>query len=499
MQSAGARPSVAAGTASLVAPVGLVAVLVAGCAHYSVNHQLCPGAHPSTEPTVRLSEAPSDELLLVLAFSGGGKRASALALGVLEALAQVDVPSPQGRKRLLDEVDVISAVSGGSFTAAYFGLYQDRIFTDYQAQFLARSQRLDALLRLLLPWNLVRLASPWYGRSDLTADYYDSVLFDGATYADLWARGGADILIQATDITEGTRFTFNRDQFELICSDLASYPVARAVAASAAFPVVFSPLTLRNWAGSCDLPEPAWIGATLTRREIASREFHIALQARAYRDPGAKRYVHLLDGGIADNLGLRGPLSDLLLREGPETALRQGDLRKPLRVAFVIVNAQNRVRREFGLLAETPGTAQIVDAVASLMINRYNFETVDHLRRSLELWSRDAARIRGSEVYSYIIEVSFDGLPDEQERLYLAALPTTMALPAGVLDHLRSAGRRLLVDSADFERLVADLGGIIYRDPELFDVPAAPPAADLQRPRWGSAVRASGGVRRRKH
>jgi NTE family protein len=471
-------------------------LLAAGCAHYSVNQPLHPGSESRPAGPVAASTGRSEELLLVLAFSGGGKRASALALGVLEGLADVD--AGPGRRRLLDEVDVISAVSGGSFTAAYFGLYRDRVFSDYQPQFLARSQRLDALLRLLNPWNLIRLASPWYGRSDLTADYYNRVLFHGATYASLWQTGGPQILIQATDITEGTRFTFDRDQFDLICSDLASYPVARAVAASAAFPVVFSPLTLRNWADGCALPEPPWIGETLARRDIASREFHMALQARAYRDPTAKRYVHLLDGGIADNLGLRGPLSDLLLREGPETALLQGDLRKPLRVAFIIVNAQNRVRREFGLLAETPGTGQIVDAVASLMINRYNFETVDHLRRSLELWSRDAARIRGSEVDAYIIEVSFDGLRDEQERLYLAALPTTMALPANVLNHLRSAGRRLLMDAPEFRRLVDDLGGTVRGDAGRPDVFFSVPSADPTQRRWGSDVRHRGGTPRRR-
>jgi NTE family protein len=61
--------------------------------------------------------------LLILAFSGGGTRAAAFAYGVLEELAATPVVLGGRPRRLLDEVDLISAVSGGSFTAAYYGLY----------------------------------------------------------------------------------------------------------------------------------------------------------------------------------------------------------------------------------------------------------------------------------------------------------------------------------------------------------------------------------------
>jgi len=481
--------------------------LAAGCAHYTVNRRLErppePGSGP--RPLVSVGAATtategegatavagqssvarshpqldrSDDLLLVLAFSGGGKRAAALALGVLETLAQTQIDGPRGSYRLLDEVDVISAVSGGSFTAAYYGLFGEQALADFNAHFLKRSQRLDALLRLFNPWNWIRLASPFYGRSDLTAEYYDRILFHGKTYADLWAGGGPDVEIQATDITEGTRFTFSPEQFGLICSDLSTFPIARAVAASAAFPVLLSPVTLRNYAGSCAFPEPAWIAETLAKRDVTSREFYLAQHARAYRNARAKPYVHLVDGGVVDNLGLRGPLSDIILRGDPEKLLPPstgaGDPEtaapRRLRVAFIIVNAQNRVRREFGLLAETPGTAQIADAVTSMMINRYNFETVDQLRQGLGAWSRDVRRHHDGRVDSYIIEVSFDALPDPKERDLLAALPTTMALHPGTIDHLRDAARRLLLDSAEFQRLITDLGGSSQTPTDALVVP----------------------------
>ena len=70
----------------------------------------------------------TDSLFVIVAFSGGGTRAASFSYGVLEALQDTEIKWKGEKKRLLDEVDIISSVSGGSFTAAYFVLYRDRIF-----------------------------------------------------------------------------------------------------------------------------------------------------------------------------------------------------------------------------------------------------------------------------------------------------------------------------------------------------------------------------------
>lgn len=114
--------------------------LLAGCtAHYPVNEPYSPvvavGAGPA-QP--KAGETRSDSLLVGLAFSGGGTRAAAFAYGVLETMAEVTVRWEGRELRLLDEIDTISSVSGGSFTAAYYGLFGDRIFEDYADKFLYR-------------------------------------------------------------------------------------------------------------------------------------------------------------------------------------------------------------------------------------------------------------------------------------------------------------------------------------------------------------------------
>ena len=60
------------------------------------------------------SRGNSDSLFVILTFSGGGTRAASLAFGVLEKLADTTIEWEGRRCRLLDEVDVISSVSGAA-------------------------------------------------------------------------------------------------------------------------------------------------------------------------------------------------------------------------------------------------------------------------------------------------------------------------------------------------------------------------------------------------
>ena len=110
-------------------------------------------------------------------------------------------------RRLLDEVDLISTVSGGSFTAAYYGLYGDRIFRDFATEFLKRPVERSLILQLFRPRNRVRLGAFYLNRSKLAVEYYDEPLFKGATFADLERGSGPEILINATDLSTGSRFS----------------------------------------------------------------------------------------------------------------------------------------------------------------------------------------------------------------------------------------------------------------------------------------------------
>ena len=139
-----------------------------GCAHYPLNQPLDPQERQDGYTYERSERRPgADETFIALTFSGGGTRAAALAYGVLDRMRRIKVPGTD--RTLLDEVDAISTVSGGSFTGAYYGLFGDRLFTDFRKNFLERNIQCDLALKVANPLNWFRLASPWFSRIDLAA------------------------------------------------------------------------------------------------------------------------------------------------------------------------------------------------------------------------------------------------------------------------------------------------------------------------------------------
>lgn len=213
-------------------PVLAILLFLAGCASRPLNPPIAEVNRNSGYRFATRQLYDSDkENLVILAFSGGGTRAAAFSYGVLEELRRTQLVSRKGTKvRLLDEVDVITGVSGGSFTALAYGLYGDKLFDDYERRFLKRNVQRDLLSRFLNPTHWSALWSNGWGRSEMAAQMYDEILFDGATFGDLDRGDVPLILATATDISTGSRFTFVQSEFDMICSDLDAVPLARAAA-----------------------------------------------------------------------------------------------------------------------------------------------------------------------------------------------------------------------------------------------------------------------------
>src|SRR5215510_5709598 len=99
---------------ALAAAVALVTL--AGCAG-PVNPRLAAYGDGGYRYVSVRGDGQEQELFVILAFSGGGTRAAAFSYGLLEGLRSVTYePRPGAERALLDDVDVISSVSGGSFT-----------------------------------------------------------------------------------------------------------------------------------------------------------------------------------------------------------------------------------------------------------------------------------------------------------------------------------------------------------------------------------------------
>src|SRR5215469_10808008 len=372
-------------------------LLLAGCSTPVSNHPLKPAELSNAPTTVSVggyrrgsvpSGGASDSVLVILAASGGGKRSSAFSYGVLRGLRNFPIQVDGQDRRLLDELDTFAAVSGGSFTAAYYGLYRDRIFTDYEREFLKANIESYIWGIYLAPWRWGWLFNSDYGTSDEMARIYDNLLFHGATFADLMTKGKPIVSINATDINYGTVFSFTQDEFDLICSDLSTYSVANAVAASNGFPILFSPITLTNYSAQCGGRQPDWI-SRVDAPGAMPREHQLARLARLYEDPTKTRYVHLMDGGIADNLAMRFTLEKALTYGDNDERIRELGLDHVRRILLISADGEASRDSAWPRTRKISGLGQIISSVSGSQIDIYNFETLilvdDSLQRFVAL------------------------------------------------------------------------------------------------------------------
>jgi NTE family protein len=422
------------------------------------------------------SKRGEPEDLVILAFSGGGTRAAAFSYGVLEALRDIEVTTANDRKtRLLDEVDLITGVSGGSFTALGYGLYGDRLFDLFEDNFLKRDVQRTLMGRLFNPLNWPALWSSGWGRSELAAQLYDEVLFHGATFADLERAGGPVIAVGATGLTSGARIVFLPQNFDIMCADLSSFKLSRAAAASSAVPLVLSPVTIDNYGGDCGYRMPTWLRAFADQKNPprpAGRVLKRLEELKQLDEAPENRYFHLVDGAVSDNLGLRGVLDFLEAFEALRLAGRSTPLDHLRRMIIFVVNAVSSPSYDWNQRENSPGAISVLARAASVPIDRYASESIELLRDIDARWTAQRA-IRDSAAFDkgkdpalgrvvdavnadiFVIEVSFRVLTDMKERDYLNQLPTSFALPADAVDRLRAAAKKIILESPDFQEVLA--------------------------------------------
>lgn len=463
-----------------IALAAALLLVLAGCATYPVNPPL---AQYNQKVGYRFnnlnSTGNSDSLFVILTFSGGGTRAAALSYGVLEKLRKTKIQWQGKERRLLDEVDVISSVSGGSFTAAYYGLFREELFDPekFEKVFLYRNIEAELIGGLFNPINWFRLASSTFGRIELAAELYNLEIFRGKKFSRLVNQARRPfIMLNATDITMGSRFTFIQEQFDLLCSDLGEVHVARAVAASSNFPIAFTPLTVNNYAGKCSYKEPIWM-------EMASKDlldnpprFNRARIARSYLNRKEREYIHLLDGGVSDNIGLRGPLVAIRSNDLPWNLLNNINMKKVKKLVVIVVDARTEPKTDIDKSPSPPGLITILDKISTVPMGNYSLDTVQQLLDTFNQWHKDRLVYAGCEktlknkcsaakmrtgppnpIDAYGIYVGFDQIKKQKEREYYLNLPTTFHLSKKQVDELREIGPMILDQSKKFKKLLEGL------------------------------------------
>jgi NTE family protein len=438
-------------------PVTLLAALClfgSGCAHWPATPKLEQAGVPGYRMDEVTRPGQSDDLLVVLAISGGGTRAAALGYGVLEELRRTEVMVNGKKRRLLDEVDVISAVSGGTFPATYYALRGEKTFEEFEAKVLSREFEYELAWRIANPVNWFRLSSGTFGKSDLFAELYDETVFDHATFGDMLKANGPFVIINGTDITTGARFSYTQDQFDAICGDLSKVTLARAVATSTALPPLLTPITLENRGGTCGRKTPAWQAAAEAGAEGSETPGRALWRARAlqsYENP-ARPYIHIFDGGLSENLGLAEVIRAMdILKVSPDVA-ELAAFRKARKVVVIAVNALRFPVVDWDTSDAPPDTDTLTDQMWSIPVDRITLDGVEQVRDKLDAWQAAAP-----ERHAYFAQVTFENLKDPAERRYFKQVKTRLQLPKEQIDKVREVAGRLLREAPAFQRLLADL------------------------------------------
>ncbi|PZP36805.1 MAG: phospholipase [Roseateles depolymerans] len=398
------------------------------------------------------------DVQVALSFSGGGLRAAAFAYGVLEGLRAQ--PARPGRN-LLDDVGFITSVSGGSITAAYFGLHGTAGLADFRDRVLLRDGEAGLRFSLLNPNNLRRLlAGGLNDRSDFN-DWLEKDVFKGATFADMFRQQRPVVWINATNVQYRLAFPFHERAFEAICSDLPSYPVSEAVAASMAVPLFFAPVVLERFPEHCkDAPIPPGL---LVRGEERDEQHRMRLAlARLYREnrsPKTGRYLKLVDGGLTDNLGLVSILQSRVLLNTPYGPISEHDAATMRRMLFIVVDAGQGPSADWAREVAGPDAIDIASGAVDTAIESTMRMSYSSFLPMMRDWERDIVTYRCNlpderkaalvaldpewrcqDIRFAVTQISFADLPEGEEGA-LNAIPTRLKLPPEQIDQLIAAGR----------------------------------------------------------
>jgi NTE family protein len=413
-----------------------------------------------------------DDMLLALSFSGGGTRAAAFSYGALRAFSETPVPARAGGGELIDRVDFVSGVSGGSVPAAYFGLKKRAMLDDFRENFLLRNPE-EALNTQVNLANLGRGLSGGVNEDTRLSGWLNQNLFKGATFKVL-REGRPRVWINSSDIYNRTPFVFGHTAFDALCSDLNAFSVADAVAASSAVPVAFAPIVIESFGENCTRPLPPKVLRAVNDPNANPMLRAFAQALMRYRD-GSMKYVKLLDGGLVDNFGLSGFTIARLAADRPYEPMTPHEAVKIRRAMFLLVDAgREPTDRKWVLQLPGPSGAELVAATTNTALDASVRASFTAFQQVTSDWQRQLIGWRCSlppaerkrlgvkpgwncrDVKFFVGRVDF-GQFDGNRAAALNAIDTRFRLPADQVELLIQSGAEAVHMNATVQAFLRSL------------------------------------------
>ncbi|MDI6026349.1 patatin-like phospholipase family protein [Corticibacterium sp. UT-5YL-CI-8] len=451
------------------------AMLLAGCVAMDVG-PINTQTHLPQPPSPEFFPDSGDDgsTVVGLAFSGGGMRASAFSYGVLRALDDIVVDEKPVRRTLVDDIRMISGVSGGAITAAYFGYRGRDNYRDFDERFLRQNAE-SSMRTSISPANLSRAWNGGVNDLDTFARWLDENLFNGATFSSFRWANAPIVWLSASDIYNRTPFLFTYDTFAALCSDLSALKLSDAVAASAAVPVVFTPVIITAQNPQCAYQHPAWLKTALRRDNVSLRLQAYAQALDSYQNKDSLNYVRLMDGGLTDNLGITGFVLERAASSTPHGPLSAEEAVRLRNFVLIVADAGRGQTAKWGSTMHGPGMMPLMGAVVDTGMASSVRDELDALNFAVQEWSgklvqyrcglplATVRKIRGTtagwdcrDVHMVVERLAFNDLNPALEAK-LNNVPTRLALPAEQIDELVEAGRETVATSRIIQEVVSGI------------------------------------------
>ena len=400
-----------------------------------------------------------DKTLVFVSLSGGGTRAAAMSWKALEEFKKIpytytDKNGNKVESTLADEIDYISGISGGSFAAAAWCFYKDDMEL-FRKRFIERNIQSTLVKKLFIPpSNGIKLISPYYDRINIASELYDNEVFDKKTFNDLPAH--PVLWINATHLALGARFTYDKTYFDYLHSDLSKYPVGYACAASSAFPILLSPITLKNYGDSSNLTKDIKY-KTAKMNSVNSVEMDFYCRSREFYNDKTNKFMHLADGGLVDNQGLQAIIDQFNTNGIINKRLNDRD--NPLqRLIIINVNAGVSATDKSCRKEDAPHFNSVIEYTMVTSMNilsakrwmKIKTKCVEVYKSKIDIGDKTKSLSLLEEPYT--IEINFRNL-NEEDRKNCNKLPTSFKLDAEQLGLIDRVVPVLIEEDPEIKRL----------------------------------------------
>ena len=422
-----------------------------------------PLLHPSPDPKPAPPAIKQDtQMLFATTFSGGGSRAMAMGWFVCEELSKIKYGDSTN---LMQEIDMSSGVSGGAFVTAALPIYRNN-WKEFYTAGVTRNIQGAIIRRMLIPWNWPWLLSPYYTRTNLASEYYDKYVFKRHTFGTIPTY--PKIMINSTLLAQGTHFVYTDEYFRYIDSDISTYPLGYACAASSAFPVGFPAVTLKNYGKTlsqdslmCDREYKR-----AYRNRVEDLNLYVYYRLRNFLNDKTNEWLHNQDGGLAGNTGIKRILDECKTNGIINKAIN--DANNPLKRLVVLVVDAGTTKSDHSCEKQRPPwSIEVIVYTTTTAMDVLSGERLAEVKSYLDqVWqvaqqSREGFGFKDNALSQlekpYLIEISARNILDKDLSERFNKLPTSFHMNAEQLKTIKQAVTYLIENNEEYKRLVQSI------------------------------------------